>query len=505
MMRFVLVSALTLVAAAPSAAATRHVNAGDNLQAVLNVAQPGDELVLQAGARFVGNFRLPVKPAGPVITIRSSAALPGRRLTAADAGLLPKIASPTVEPALWAEGTSNWRLDGLQFESTRDGMYNIVYLQDASNIYMDRLLIVGGPQGQRRAIMGNGRQITLTRSHIANIWRNGEESQAFAAWDGGGPFTITDNYLEAASEGILFGGANSKSEANIPSDILVEGNHVSKRLEWKGQGKVVKNSLELKSARRVIIRNNLFERNWSDGQNGYAILFTVRNDEGQSPWSVLEDVLFERNVVRDTENGINILGYDGYQPSGRTDRITIRNNLVLATGTFMQAGSEIGKLIVDHNTVAQGGTFLTLYYGDVWVAGTNARRPATFAVDSLAVTNTLGHHNEYGVYGESSGLATSALKALTRTYVWTHNVLAGEQGRGQTYPPVTWQPTMAEHQAQFGENHLLTAGSKYRKAGNDGQDLGVVPAGSGSVVGPPVNPPAVLTPPRNLRISVRSS
>jgi hypothetical protein len=171
----------------------------------------------------------------------------------------------------------------------------------------------------------------------------------------------------------------------------------------------------------------------------------------------------------------------------------------------MQAGSEIGKLIVDHNTVAQGGTFLTLYYGDVWVAGTNARRPAKFAVDSLTVTNTLGHHNEYGVYGESSGLATSALKGLTRTYVWTHNVLAGEQGRGQTYPSVTWQPTMAEHLAQFGENHVLTAGSKYRKAGNDGQDLGVVPAGSGSVVGPPVSPPLLLTPPRNLRISVRTS
>ena len=471
-------------------AATLYVNAGMNFQAALDAAQPGDEIVLEAGARFVGNFRLPVKSAGAVITIRSSAALPNRRLTTGDASLLPRIASATVEPALVGFGTANWRLDGLQFESTKDGMYNIIYLQDASNIYMDRLLIVGGPMGQRRAVMGNGRAITLTRSHIANIWRNGEESQAFAAWDGGGPFTITDNYLEAASEGILFGGANSKSSADIPSDIRVEGNHITKRLEWKGQGKVVKNSFELKSAKRVVIRNNLFEHNWSDGQNGYAILFTVRNDEGQSPWSVVEDVLFEHNIVRGTENGINILGYDGYQASGRATRITIQHNLVVASGTFLQIGSEVGTVVVDHNTVAQGGTFLSLYFGDVWVAGTSARRPALFAIESLRMTNTVGNHGEYGVYGESSGLGLGALQRLARSYTWTNNVLAGEQGWGQTYPVITLQPSMVDHRAQFDSDHTLKTTSSYKNAGTDGRDLGFI-WGASSIVQPPPPPAEV--------------
>jgi hypothetical protein len=184
--------------------------------------------------------------------------------------------------------------------------------------------------------MGNGRNITLTRSHIANIWTSGQDSQAFCAWDGAGPYTVTDNYLEAASENVMFGGANSSSVANIPADILVENNHFSKPLEWKGQPRTVKNLFELKSAKRVIVRNNLFERNWTDAQNGYSILFTTRNDEGQSPWSVVEDVLFERNVVRDVENGFNVNGYDSYQASGRTTRVTIRNNLVITAGTFRQ-------------------------------------------------------------------------------------------------------------------------------------------------------------------------
>jgi hypothetical protein len=495
-------SLLALAAPSSVSAATLYVYAGGDLQAALNAAQPGDEVVVQAGARFVGNFVLPAKTAGAVITVRSSSSLPARRITPADAPLMPTLVSPTVEPALIAVNTANWKLDGIRFESTKDGLYNVVYIQDAVNITLDRMLLVGGPLGQRRGIMGNGRQITLTRSHIANIWRNGEESQAFCAWDGAGPYTLTDNYLEAASQGAMFGGANSRSADRIPSDILVEGNHVRKPAEWRGTARVVKNLFELKSARRVVIRNNLFEGNWTDAQNGYAILFTVRNDEGGSPWSVVEDVLFEQNVVRDTENGINVLGYDSYQPSGRATRITIRHNLVVATGNFLQAGSEVGVLTIDHNTIVQGYNLATAYKGMIWAAGASAPRAAEYAVETLKFTNNLTRHNDYGFIGEDAGIGTSAIVALTRGYTWTHNVLAGEAGWGQSYPVVTWQPSLAEHQAQFNADHTLVTGSTYRGAGTDALDLGRV---VGNVVTPggpapteptePTEPPAPPAPP----------
>ena len=489
-----LFSYLTSLVSVPARAfaAIINVDQGGDLQAALNAAQPGDEIVLQAGARFVGQFVLPVKAAGAVITIRSSAALPDRRLTPGDASLLPTLVSNTVEPALRATGTSNWRLDGLRFESTLDGQYNIVALQNATNITMDRLLIIGGPVGQRRAIMGNGRSITLTRSHIANIWRNGEESQAFCAWDGAGPYTVRDNYLEAASQGVMFGGANSASVANIPSDILVENNYITKPLAWKGTPRVVKNLFELKSAKRVVVRNNLLENNWSDGQNGYGVLFTVRNDEGGSPWSVVEDVVFERNILRNTENGINVLGYDSYQASGRATRLTIRYNLVITTGTFLQIGAEAGVLTVDHNTVRQGGTFTNAYAGDIWVAGTSARRPAGYAVEKLTMTNNLAYHNDYGFIGDGVGIGLNAINAMLRSYTWTNNVLAGEKGWSYTYPPVTWQPTVADHQAQFASEGVLTTTSTYRGAGTDGFDLGW--AGTGvSAAAPPPPPPTTTT------------
>jgi hypothetical protein len=463
---------LVLAADLPLHAATLAVAAGGDLQAALTAARPGDEVVLDPSARFVGMFILPVKPAGPPITVRSSATLPERRLEwPQDAPLLPTISSGTVMSALEGTNTSNWILRGLRFEGNAYGMGNVIQLQNASNIVIDRIIIVAGAQGQKRGIMGNGRNITLTRSHIANIWASGQDSQAFCAWDGAGPYTVTDNYLEAASENVMFGGANSSSPANIPADILVENNHFSKPLEWKGSPHTVKNLFELKSAKRVIVRNNLFERNWTDAQNGYSILFTVRNDEGQSPWSVVEDVLFERNVVRDVENGFNVNGYDSYQASGRTTRITIRNNLVITSGTFLQAGSEVGVLTVDHNTVDQGGTFMMLYSGAVWVAGTSGVRLAQFAVENLTVTNMLANHNEYGLMGEQVGMGTAGLIGQTRSYTWTNNVLAGGN-LSIPYPPTTWRPTMTEYQAQFSGGYNLKTTSTYISSGTNGSALG---------------------------------
>ncbi|MEO5898238.1 MAG: hypothetical protein ABIS06_21335 [Vicinamibacterales bacterium] len=486
---------LILTFAAPASAATIQVRAGGNLQAAIDAAKPGDEIVVEAVAKFVGQFRLPAKAAGgAVITIRSSAVLPDRRITPADASLLPTIESGVGEATLFVENTANWRIDGVQFGVNVGGEGNVVHIQNSVNIVLDRILIAAPPTGQKRGIMGNGRAITLTRSHIAGIWRAGQDSQAFCAWDGAGPYTITDNYLEAASENLMFGGANSQSVANIPSDILVEGNHIAKPLFWKGTPKAVKNLFELKSAKRVIVRNNIFENNWTDAQNGYGILFTGRNDEGQSPWSVVEDVMFERNIVRNTENGINVLGYDSYQPSGRTTRITIRHNLVITTGAFIQIGGEVGVLTLDHNTVDQGYSFAVMYAGTVWIAGTAGTRPAQFAVESLTITNTVAYHRDYGVFGEDAGIGTPALTKQARSYTWTHNVLAGEGN--EQYPPVTWRPSIEEHRAQFGPDYSLKAASKYRNAGRDGADLGVVWAG-----GPPGGANgANLTAPGNVRI-----
>src|SRR5205823_5032846 len=117
------------------------VHAGDDLQAVLNQAQPGDQIVLDAGATFTGPFTLPNKTGNSWITIQSSALdhlpAPGQRVGPADAASMPKIVSPGMgAPALaTAVGAHNFRFVGVEFlPATKDAfIYDLIDLGDGSS------------------------------------------------------------------------------------------------------------------------------------------------------------------------------------------------------------------------------------------------------------------------------------------------------------------------------------------------------------------------------------
>ena len=133
----------------------------------------------------------------------------------------------------------------------------------------------------------------------------GFDAQAICGLNGPGPFKIVNNYLEGSGENVMFGGADPAIPDLVPSDIEFRGNHCFKPLSWKighpsyaGIPWTVKNLFELKNARRVLIEGNLFENNWAHAQNGTAILFTVRNQDGKAPWSVVQDVTMINNIVR---------------------------------------------------------------------------------------------------------------------------------------------------------------------------------------------------------------
>jgi hypothetical protein len=82
----------------------------------------------------------------------------------------------------------------------------------------------------------------------------------------------------------------------------------------------------------VLVDGNVFDANWPHAQNGFAILFTVRNQDGGSPWSTVEDVIFQNNLVQHVASGINIRGTDDIHPSQPARRIAILNNLFIDVG-----------------------------------------------------------------------------------------------------------------------------------------------------------------------------
>ena len=72
---------------------------------------------------------------------------------------------------------------------------------------------------------------------------------------------------------------------------------------------------------------------WASAQNGFAILFTVRNEYGGAPWNVVQNITFTNNIVRHSASGINVLGTDYLYPSQLSNHMTIKNNLLYDIST----------------------------------------------------------------------------------------------------------------------------------------------------------------------------
>jgi hypothetical protein len=251
---------------------------------------------------------------------------PGTRIDPTKyASVLPKLeakvkGSPTI---LAVNGAHHYRFVAVEFGPTIDGLYNIVQLGTGDekqisalphDIEFDRVYIRGDPTvGQRRGIAANGRNIVIENSYISDIKRKGEESQGVAVWATDGPVNIINNYIEAGAENILFGGAGSALRL-VPSNCLVRDNFLNKPLGWRNTDWVVKNLFEIKNGRLIKVENNLMTHNWAMGQDGTAILFTTRADNGAD--TLIEDIEFEGNIVDGAGGGLDILGSEGVVAGG---------------------------------------------------------------------------------------------------------------------------------------------------------------------------------------------
>jgi hypothetical protein len=338
----------------PVTGKTVHVKADDDLQAALDAAAPGDEVVLAAGATFTGNFTLPAKPGGKWITVRTSdlAHLPpeGVRVKLQDAATMARLVDPTGNGAIGtAPGTAYYRLIGLDISvapnvedcwavvSLGKGQEKKTNLDDVPHdLVLDRLYIHGDPkQNCFRDVSLNSARTSVINCCLTEAHAVGFDTQAISGFFGPGPYKIVNCQLEGAGENVMSGGADPSVPALVPSDIEFRYCTCFKPLSSKigdpayaGVPWCVKYLFELKNARRVIIEGNLFVNNWVHAQAGTAIQFTVRNQDGKAPWSAVQDVTFIHNRVRNSPSGCSILGYDSNHPSQQTQRLLIRDNLL---------------------------------------------------------------------------------------------------------------------------------------------------------------------------------
>src|SRR6266513_539775 len=429
---------------------TIAVPARGDFQSALNSAQPGDVIALAAGATFTGPFVLPNKSGAGWIIVRTSApdsALPpsGGRISPLYAKVLPKLLAPGPPAILTAPGAHHYRFIGIEFAPT-PGQRNALGLtliqlgsgetsvQALSNhIIVDRCYIHGDPSaGARRGIEMDSASTAVIDSYLSDFKLTVSEALPIQGHNGVGPFKIVNSYLEGAGMGVMFGGADPTIPNLVPADIEIRGNRFAKPLSWRtgdrtyaGTPWVIKNLFELKNARRVLIDGNIFEYNWKQGdQDGFAIVFTPRNQSGTAPWSTVEDVTFTHNIVRHSTAGVHMLGWDDLS-SGRRQlqRVLIQHNLFTDIGAFVSNGGSVGRLfqlrdgaadiVIDHNTAFQDEAPV---YASVGTGVPNTR---------FVYTNNLTFNNQ-GVSGDRTwGDPMATLEKYFPGAVFTHNVLVG--------------------------------------------------------------------------------
>ena len=437
-------------------AGRRTINVGpkDSFQAALNAAQYGDVIVLQAGVAYTGSFELPKKNGTGEIVIQSSKAneLPENvRVSPAQATLFAKLQTDQVEPVLkTAAGAHHYRFVGIEFSTSN------------ANVKVYDLVRLGEGRREQKTPDVAPHHLVIDRCYIHGA---GYDTQAIAGWNGPGPFRIINNFLEGAGENILFGGSDPASPEMIPSDIVIRDNYVFKPLSWKvghptyaGKHWTVKNSLELKNAKNVVIDRNIFENCWTDGQTGIPILFTVRNQDGTAPYSIVENVTFTNNIVKGAEGAINLLGSENEKPSAQSSKLKIENNLFVdIRGPFLTMNG-FHQVSIEHNTHFQTGNIMILYgkISQVFVYRNN-----------LTIRGPKG----YGVFGDGTGEGSVALK-FTPNAVFQNNVLAGADK--SLYPKDNQYPSPEKVGFVNFEkgDYRLAPSSPYAKSASDGQPVG---------------------------------
>jgi len=596
-----------------AAAANRTVCASGcaytNLQAAIDAAQPGDTILLRAGQTFIGNYVLKAKSGTSYITIRSDA--PDSSLPAAGVRLVPSTRTGgntslsslarlrgqgggwKSTPVIRTEnGAHHYRLQFLEIDGkNQQGYETLIALGNNTSqtstslapyaLTLDRMYIHGDPiRGQKRCLALDSKSTDILNSYFEDCKHFASDAQAIAGFNGPGPFRIDNNYLQASTENVLFGGSDPKIQYLVPSDITLTRNLLTKPLSWRNpilappasprasassatgvlsgtqyfkvvalldsggsraysapsaevsvsvssghaatlswsavsgatgyrifRGRSpggesvfrdtgststtytytgnsessalppksgtlwnVKNTIELKNAQRVRIEGNIIEYIWRASQNGYALVFTPRNQGNTAPWTIVQDVTVRSNIIRHINGAVNILGWDYSSSTGSqlTRRITIANNVFDdvdggkwgGDAYFIVITGGPSNITIDHNTVFHTSTA-------VFIDGAKSQ--------GFVFTNNLMKHNTYGIFGSGSSSGNATLAAYFPSAVVKRNVLAG--GPASSYPPDNFFPSVTTFWAQFVDysagNYALVSGSLYIGKATDGKNIGV--------------------------------
>ena len=288
-------------------------------------------------------------------------------------------------------------------------------------------------QDIRAAVVANGTGVAVIDSYISDIHQSTYDSQAIRAFRTPGPIKVVNNFLSATTENLMFGGAGGADNPYVASDLEIRNNHFYKPERWAVSGITmppaaqwsVKNLLEFKSARRVVVSGNVFENNWLAAQYGFAIVLTVRTSDSGNI-AVVDDITIENNLLTNVASGFNSGSRDDLckltraplcNNPGEARRWKIGNNLIQlgdarAPGVrrplAWQLAPGLADVVIVHNTVVPaagtscwGSIYFPVAGGSHWPLASSSTHNV-WVLDNVLCRPPTGDYGGQGTVGLES-------------------------------------------------------------------------------------------------------
>jgi hypothetical protein len=333
----------------------------------------------------------------------------------------------------------------------------------ARDIIIDRCYFTGTPFDIiRRSIGMHGIDVTLRNSFIERAKDINTDAQAIVSYNGTGPYTIENNFLEGATENVMFGGAIGGVIANppldpngvTPADILVRFNYLAKnparyKLErWQASmyveaGKPIQGTtgatsyIALNSGttgateplwptvlNREVADGEVNWRAWAPAGSAYRWVVKNNFELKAAERAVIQHNVFEHMWKDGQETALNFKTENQARPGGeyaaRTENILFRDNIIRSApaawkGSQGVRGKAANWQIVNNLFTNIDGTERTLQIAGMPFAGlvidhnTIVSRNATAALildcatgtlnEPVAFRNNILHRGRDGVKG----------------------------------------------------------------------------------------------------------
>lgn len=505
------------------------------LQTAIDVTQPGDVLILRAGDTFQSatTITLPAYAnagADWIYIISSNYANLGtidRRCTAADsiAGDLPKIeftaTTSRIDTEWNAGGTvcNRIRIMGLEITNTNHSTASIGYSLVALGRYgannptdaddqphhliIDRCYIHGQTDGSTAdGIYISTKEVAVISSTITEIHHTGPEQHGVVVVNGTGDLQIDNCHIEAGDICVLVGTGPTAQKVDQAQydNVSITRCNLTKQESWKGGSWSIKNCLEFKFGRYILVEGCTIHKSWYDSQDGPVVSIKTANGS-TDPWTRTQHLTMRYCHIHDGLIGIKFKTKDNSNEAYNGVEDVLIHDIVMDNINPEYGGSSstacrlieldpsdygtltAQRITIRHNTLLHDGQNQNDRTGSYMIYLSGNNKEIDFFVFENNVAEFWGEGevlaNRYGIKADGASIGVPSItKACNDKYRFTNNIYvhtrSGSWPPGDTFVADLTSMNFSDYSVTTTDvrGYALTASSPGYQGSTSGRDCG---------------------------------